>query len=325
MRSFQSLTLFFMATFLLAGMGCAELVDNTDEIQSEKAALESFDSSITLCNLDWVRRHLEAFPQILKTGSWHWPPLYRAVGMNHLELAQILLDAGADPNQFNAIGNLPLHLAATSDSAEMIELLVRYGADIEKRDEISKSFGSKGYTALARAARNGRAQAVRALTKAGAKMEYEREELSALHLAVSGAYIRKPVGLESRFTLEGRPIDVKVQPCVPGNTEVIDALIEAGAATDFLYFDRTSVLDTAIQHFDLPTIRHLLTKHKDRFDVNAPNLNRELPLAMAIRSRVAASDTWGDRDGTIAFLVESGADTSRVPQYVEYLKQLKQE
>lgn len=314
-----------MVTFLYLGTGCADLLVTAPKIQSEKSALESFDSSITLCDLDWVRRHLKAYPQILKKGNWHWPPLYRAVSMNHVELAQILLDAGADPNQLNAIGNLPLHLAATSDSAEMIELLVRYGADIEKRDEISKSFGSKGYTALARAARIGRAHAVRTLTKAGAKMEYEREELSALHLAVSGAYIRKPVGLESRYTLDRRSIDVKVQPCASGNIEVIDALIEAGASTNSLHFDCVSVLDTAIKHFDLPTIRHLLTKHKDRFDINSPNFNGVLPLAMAIRSRVALSDTWGDRDGTIAFLVECGADTSRVPQYADYFKQLKQE
>ncbi len=123
--------------------------------------------------------------------------------MNHLELAQILLKAGADPNQLNGIGNPPLHLAATNDSAEMIELLLKYGAEIEKRDEIGKKIGSKGHTALAKAAREGRAKAVRALIKAGAKMEFEREEPSALHFAVSGQYLRKPVGLESHSRSTG--------------------------------------------------------------------------------------------------------------------------
>ncbi len=69
----RSLLLCCVATFLCLGAGCADVLVTGPEIQSEKIASESFDSSIALCDLDWVRRHLEAYPQLLKkeTGPGH--------------------------------------------------------------------------------------------------------------------------------------------------------------------------------------------------------------------------------------------------------------
>lgn len=43
-----------------------------------------------------------------------------------------LLDAGADPNTWNADGNSPLHIAALANNVELIEVLLDAGADIDR-------------------------------------------------------------------------------------------------------------------------------------------------------------------------------------------------
>lgn len=40
-----------------------------------------------------------------------------------------LLQAGADPNQFNPYGETPLHAAVSSGEVRAVELLLRHGAD----------------------------------------------------------------------------------------------------------------------------------------------------------------------------------------------------
>ncbi len=62
-------------------------------------------------------------------------PLYVAVYQDDLEIARLLLEAGANPNAQNADQWFPL---ATAQSIEMVQLLLDYGADIHLTDEIGK-------------------------------------------------------------------------------------------------------------------------------------------------------------------------------------------
>ena len=78
-----------------------------------------------------VRQMLAADPTLTKsTINWGFTALHGVVGEDQIEVANLLLDAGADPNARNEQGITPLHLAAFP---EMIELLVECGADIEAR------------------------------------------------------------------------------------------------------------------------------------------------------------------------------------------------
>jgi ankyrin repeat protein len=57
--------------------------------------------------------------------------LHGVVGEEHVEMAQLLIDHGADVNVHSEDGATPLHLAAYPG---MVDLLVRNGADINARN-----------------------------------------------------------------------------------------------------------------------------------------------------------------------------------------------
>lgn len=114
-------------------------------------------------------------------------PLTMAVGRGHLEIARLLLDAGADPNRRDGFDQSALDRART---AEAVKLLLAHGADInalsrrgmsavdlaiERRDsataEMLMAHGARldqpRYDAFARAAERGDTALIRTLLAAG--------------------------------------------------------------------------------------------------------------------------------------------------------------
>lgn len=84
-----------------------------------------------------VRRLLEEDPKrIWECGAHNMPPIwFPAIGggeADHLEIARLLLDAGADPNAHKR-GQTALHWAARGGQIEMAELLIARGASVEAR------------------------------------------------------------------------------------------------------------------------------------------------------------------------------------------------
>jgi ankyrin repeat protein len=79
-------------------------------------------------------------------------PLGAAALFNNIELAEMLLEKGADPNYQDSCGQTPLHLAVLArrsdnyDNIEMIRLLLRFGANPRARD-------AKGWSVVAMARR----------------------------------------------------------------------------------------------------------------------------------------------------------------------------
>jgi len=99
-------------------------------------------------------------PQIDGTTALHW-----AVRADDLEMADLLLNAGAKPSVANRDGATPLQLAALNGSAAMIGRLLKAGVDA------NASLSSSGDTALMIAARTGRPDAVKLLLDNGAKID----------------------------------------------------------------------------------------------------------------------------------------------------------
>lgn len=93
-------------------------------------SLEFYEAA-TCGDTDKVRRMLAASPSLVhSTIQWQFVALHGVAGEECIEMAELLLDSGADPNARNDEGIAPLHLAAYP---EMVELLVRRGADIDAR------------------------------------------------------------------------------------------------------------------------------------------------------------------------------------------------
>ncbi len=90
-------------------------------------------------------------------------PLYVAVREKKTEIVKALLDAGADPNvQSNGTG--PVHLAARAGEKQMVQLLARNGADLDRK---TKSGRSPAYLAAERQHEN----VVTTLQELGASVE----------------------------------------------------------------------------------------------------------------------------------------------------------
>ncbi|PQE25044.1 ankyrin 23 unc44 protein [Rutstroemia sp. NJR-2017a BVV2] len=133
---------------------------------------------------------------------------FKASGM---EMAEFLLQKGADPNLYSSSSEGPLHQAAKYDHVEMLELLLKHGADIAKnaggwtvleaaiqysRPAVVKFFlnwkiddQAKRQTlldgALLYACRKGERLTVLQLLKAGADIDTKREEDSMTPLLYS--------------------------------------------------------------------------------------------------------------------------------------------
>src|SRR5215468_10654049 len=97
--------------------------------------------------------------QVDGTTALHW-----AVRWNDLETADLLICAGANVSAATRAGAIPLQLAATNGSAEMIEKLIKAGAD--PNAPLTK-FGD---TPLMMAARTGKPDAIKTLLDHGAQI-----------------------------------------------------------------------------------------------------------------------------------------------------------
>jgi ankyrin repeat protein len=118
-------------------------VDNRDEFG--KSAL--FDAAASW-KRDKVRGQWEEIARFLIDAgadvtmvdeSLGYTPLHTACQRGNLEIAKMIIAAGADPNVTDVNGVTPLRLAIGSDNVELIRLLLRAGADVNINDVANQS------------------------------------------------------------------------------------------------------------------------------------------------------------------------------------------
>lgn len=66
-------------------------------------------------------------------------PLYKATEMNRPAIIEILLDDGANPNSKDLTGNTALHVAVIEDMPEIVRLLIEHGGDERIDNEYKQS------------------------------------------------------------------------------------------------------------------------------------------------------------------------------------------
>ena len=121
--------------------------------------------------------------EVDRRGRWGETPFYRAIQRGRLVEAQMLLNAGADPNLPNTNSQTPLSWAAAEGCEESLELVLQQPTIALDLIDIS------GRTPLARAAENGHTKIVRLLLAKGANIEsLDNEKRSALCLAAANGH-----------------------------------------------------------------------------------------------------------------------------------------
>jgi ankyrin repeat protein len=90
--------------------------------------------------------------------------LHAAIDHENVQIALLLLENGADPNQAEANGTTPLHLALDAELPEVVEALCQLGADVNARNALGKT-----PLELARGLEVGADEVVHLLRRYGAK------------------------------------------------------------------------------------------------------------------------------------------------------------
>lgn len=150
-RPDAGLSILAAASLLSAAAGVSARASELTE------AVESRDPARVAALLDAA----DAAGRVNEPAAYGMTALLLAVQADEIEIAEALLEAGANANQGNLYEITPLWLAATNRSARMTGLLLAHGADA--------SFAmAHGETALMAAGRSGDAESIRLLIAAGA-------------------------------------------------------------------------------------------------------------------------------------------------------------
>ncbi|QRY18878.1 ORF-8 [Teiidae poxvirus 1] len=132
-------------------------------------------------------------------------PLFLAVSLKKINIAELLLTKGADPNVCNADKVSPLHLAVRSKQKDIINLLINNGAAINQED-------GYGCTPLIIASSEGDVEIVEYLLDQGADIDYvSRKVATALICAVRSRNVDtvrllldKGANVDLSFTFNGQ-------------------------------------------------------------------------------------------------------------------------
>jgi ankyrin repeat protein len=187
-------------------------------------------------------------------------PLMRAVHLERHEIAQLLIDAGADVRRANFYGVTALYLAARAGDAAATQMLLAAGAD-------ANVALPAGETVLLTAVNAGDADVVRLLLTGGE----QGVSLSELGEARAAARIAESAGysVPSNPAVATNYADVNVRErwygrtalmiaAVEGHADVARLLVEAGADVNVLDLEGSSALSLARSYGNLDIAAELV-------------------------------------------------------------------
>jgi len=100
---------------------------------SDDDSLE-YVSAITEGNLKVVKKVIDANPADVNYKSFAWSPIQMAANKGQIEVAKYLISKGAELDYVHPLSkNTAFHLAAFGNQREMLTLLAKSGADVNKK------------------------------------------------------------------------------------------------------------------------------------------------------------------------------------------------
>jgi ankyrin repeat protein len=214
-----------------------------------------------------VRSLLAQHVNVSETAADGSTALHWAAQRDSLQIADLLIAAGADVKAATSYHVTPLSLAATNGNAVLIEHLLKAGAD-------ANSVSEQGQTVLMTAALTGKVDAVKALLAHGAKVN-EREPVKGQTALMWAASEGNAAAAEMLLEF-GADIRAKSKAGFTGllfavrnaHIEAVKALLDHGANVNDTAPDGTSALNMAVvnAYFDVAAV---LLNHGA--DPNAPD------------------------------------------------------
>jgi ankyrin repeat protein/L-ascorbate metabolism protein UlaG (beta-lactamase superfamily) len=230
-------------------------------------------------------------------------PLHNAAQRGTVAIAELLLEQGAEINALDDAGWTPLTMGAMAN-LDIVKYLIIKGAEVNPAictDKVSKCCIPNPTTPLHMAARHGKIDIAKALIDNGAKMNVVNENgLTPLHEAVA----RNEAAMVDYLISRGAFVDIREETygysellytAIKGNTQIADALLEAGVDINHADNSNHTALEYALFYGFKSLAYKLLANGADDGGLvnllNMPNLLEQ---------------TAGDKEAQIWYLGHSG-------------------
>ena len=255
-----------------------------------------FKQSIDKGDLEEIERLLQSTPA-LASKPIAWGPIFRKCHTEPLhylsdapfnrlwshglqdKIARLLLQFGAPVDGLPSSGESPLHGAASLGEAQVAEVLIEFGADIEKRASYP---GIPDGTPLDFAVHFGMVDVIEVLTKHGAQIYSSRMAAGAGRL---NSMVEK---------LDGADItDVFRCACVCDQIEIVEHLLGQGLDVQ-IDIKGSSALHWAAWEAKPRMVRHLIERGADKSYCDAKH--NMTPAQWAANRKAEIGPRWGHDD-----------------------------
>ncbi|MDQ5940523.1 MAG: hypothetical protein QG632_249, partial [Candidatus Dependentiae bacterium] len=226
-------------------------------------------------------------------------PLIVAAIRRHTEIAELLLQLGANVNAANSSGDTPLTLAAFMGHTEIAELLLQLGANVNAAND-------RGKTPLTFAASRGHTEIAERLLHHGADVNAanSRGDTPLIMAAINGQkdivqlLLQKPeIDVNAADSRGETPLTFAASR---GHTEIAERLLHHGADVNAANSNGETPLIFAAFNGQKDIVQLLL--QKPEIDVNAADSRGETPLTLAALN--------GQKDIVQLLLNHSGIDVN---------------
>ena len=213
----------------------------------------------------------------------------------HLDIVTFFISNGADVNEENDEGQIPIHGAASGGHMKVMEYLIQQGSDVNKGD-------AKSSTPLNAAVQNGHIGAVKYLMTEGAK-DTRFEGLTPLYIAAQYDHI----DVVNFLVFNGFDVNERNEcgksplhaGCYNGNMDIVKALVQHNANVNEQDHDGWTPLHAAAQEGHQDIVDYLTLNGAD---MNLKDIDGLTPLQVSaneghLNAIEGISPCTGDLDG----------------------------